>query len=92
MEPLEDNCAIAHTTRPDPSTISRVMAVPLEGCRTMLTDMVADLRRYQKPGPRVQKMVKRLSWPLKENETKAWTEKIGHYKSIFVLGLSVDEL
>lgn len=91
MEPPEDSLVTAPTTRLDPSTIATVMAVPLEDCRTMLTDMLANLERHQKPGPRAQKAVKRLSWPLMETETKTWVEKIGHYKNIFALGLSVDE-
>lgn len=89
MEPPEDSLVAASTTRLGPSTIAIVMAVPLEDCRTMLTDMLANL---EKQGPRVQEVVKRLSWPLTETETKTWVEKIGHYKNIFALGLSVDEL
>lgn len=92
MEPLADNSHVTAPTRPDPNTIARAMAVPLEDCRKMLVDLVADLERYQNSGSRVQKVVKRLSWPLKESETKSWIGKIGRYKSTFALGLSADEL
>lgn len=91
MELPENSSAVA-ATRPDPSTIARAMTVPLEDCRKMLVNMVADLKVYQKSESRVKKVIKRLSWPLKESETKAWVEKIGRYKSTFTLGLSADEL
>lgn len=92
IEPLDDSGAIAVTTRPYPSTLAGAIIVPLEGCRKMLTDMVADLEGYHKSGSRAQRVVKRLTWPLKESETKAWVEKIGRYKRTFTLGLSAGGL
>lgn len=92
MEPLEDNSDATGTTRMSPSTIARAMAVPLEDCKTMLVNMVADLEKYRNSGSRVQTTVKRLSWPIKESETKTWVRKIGRYKSTFALGLSANEL
>lgn len=92
MEPPEDNNNATDITRTSPSTIAIAMAVPLEDCRTMLVNMMADLEKYRNSGSRVQKAVKLLSWPIKESETKAWVRKIGRYKSTFALGLSADEL
>lgn len=94
IEPLEGSSAVAVTPGPYPNTIAiaNAIAVPLEDCRKMLTDMVVDLEEYQKSGSRVQRVVKRLTWPLKESETKAWVEKIGRYKRTFTLGLSAGGL
>lgn len=92
IDPFGDKNVVTATTGPDPSNIARAMTIPLEDCRNMLTGMVADLDRYQKPGSRAQKIVQRFSWPLKKGETKIWIDKIGRYKSTFALGLSVDEL
>lgn len=92
MEPPEDNSDATDTTRASPSTIARAMTVPLEDCKTMLVNMVADLEKYRNSGSRVQRAIKHLSWPINEIETKAWVRKIGRYKSTFALGLSADEL
>lgn len=78
------------TTQPDLGGVARAIAVPLEDCGKMLSEMIGDLEKYQKAGNKVQKVVKRLAWPLKEDETKTWIEKIGRYKSTFTLALSAD--
>lgn len=79
-------------TKTDPSNIVRAMAIPLEGCERLLSGMVGDLEKYRQSSSKVQKVIRILSWPLKENETKNWVERIQRYKSTFSLALSADEM
>lgn len=92
IEPPEGNNFVVAATSPDPSGLANAISIPLSDCEGMLVDMLENLKKYQESGSRVQKMVKRLTWPLKGNETQSWTEKIGRYKSTFQLALSADDL
>lgn len=90
MDPTDGGGVVS--TKVDPNGMARAITIPLEDCRRLLSDMAGELEKYQKSGSKAQKAVKRLYWPLKENETKVWVKKIERYKSTFSLALSADEL
>src|SRR5207253_312992 len=65
----------------------------LDECATQLQRLLLFLQKYQDPGAgKVKNVVKRMMWPLKEQETKEWIGRIEGYKSTFSLALSTDGL
>lgn len=90
LKALMDSSADGTTPDTNPSDIAKAIEVPIKDCEKMLENMLGCLDNYQKPDNKVKNFVKRLTWPLKEGETKSWIEKISRYKATFSLALSAD--
>lgn len=82
----------ASATSNTPILLSGILVGPLDECANQLKEMVEFLTKHQTSKNRVRKMVKRLMWPLKEAETRAWISKIEGHKSTFTLALSTDKM
>ncbi|CUS07295.1 unnamed protein product [Tuber aestivum] len=81
------------TAGPHPTLIGNSLQNNLDECATQLGKLLLFLQKYQDPADgKVKKVVKRMMWPLKEQETKEWIARIEGYKSTFSLALSTDGL
>ena len=88
LDPTKNPATGAH-----PTLIGNSLQNDLDECATQLKRLLLFLQKYQDPaGGKVKKVVKRMMWPLKEQETKDWIRRIEGYKSTFSLALSTDGL
>jgi len=76
-----------------PPLVSGLTQAHFDDCAAQLQKLLNFLQGYKDPGQnRMRKAVKRLMWPLKEQETKEWIARIEGYKGTFSLALSADGL
>ncbi|PWW74656.1 hypothetical protein C7212DRAFT_282956 [Tuber magnatum] len=88
LDPTKNPTAGTH-----PTLIGNSLQTNLDECATQLKRFLLFLQKYQDPADgKVKKVVKRMMWPLKEQETKDWIARIEGYKSTFSLALSTDGL
>ncbi|KAG0131113.1 hypothetical protein HOY82DRAFT_519449 [Tuber indicum] len=88
LDPTKNPTAGAH-----PTLIGSSLQSSLDECVTQLEKLLLTLQKYQDPAAgKVKNLVKRMKWPLKEQETKEWIGRIEGYKSTFSLALSTDGL
>ncbi|KAG0636032.1 hypothetical protein HOY80DRAFT_979434 [Tuber brumale] len=88
LDPTKNPTAGTH-----PTLIGNSLQSNLDECVTQLEKLLLFLQKYQDPAAgKVKNLVKRMKWPLKEQETKEWIGRIEGYKSTFSLALSTDGL
>lgn len=76
---------------PQPSLIAEFLNDPLEECGKSLQSLLKSLEN-QRVGSKMQKIFKRVTWPLKDSETKDLFSRLERYKQTFSLALSADEV
>lgn len=74
-----------------PSLIAKFLSSPLEECGKRLQSVLQSLQD-QNEGNKMKKLFKRVTWPLKEEETKDLLAGLERYKKTFLLALSADEM
>lgn len=73
-----------------PALIATLLSSPLEECTKVLHGVLQSLEN-QKVGSKAQKIFKRITWPLKEGDTRNLFARLERYKKTFSLALSADE-
>jgi len=87
---VDGPAANTRTTNGSSSDLIGAMGEPVEQCRTLMEEILRDLRKYDAASRR--RSAWSLCWPLKEKATKKWCERLERHKSLFELALSVDEM
>lgn len=79
------------TTNKRPILITKFLSGSLEECGKNLQAVLESLEN-QRVGSKAQKIFKRVTWPLKENDTRDLFGRLERYKRTFSLALSADEV
>lgn len=74
-----------------PTLVANLLSDPLEECGKSLQTVLESLEN-QRVGSQAQKIFKRITWPLKEGDTRDLFAKLERYKKTFSLALSADEV
>jgi hypothetical protein len=69
-----------------------ILIGPLEECKKQLEDLHEFLLKQMEGRTRLRRLGRRLTWPMKEKETKEWIERIERFKRTFSLGLQVNDM
>jgi hypothetical protein len=64
---------------------------PLEVCKTELLDLHEFLLKQLNGKNRFLRLGRRMTWPMREQETKEWIDRIERSKKTFMLALQADE-
>lgn len=79
------------STNERPTLIAKVLSDPLAECGKSLQSVLESLEN-QKVGSKAQRIFKRITWPLKEGDTRDLFARLERYKRTFSLALSADEM
>jgi hypothetical protein len=71
---------------------ANILEGPLEECRGQLEELHEFLLKQMQGKNRLRRLGRRLTWPMKEKETKEWIERIERFKRTFQLGLQADDM
>jgi hypothetical protein len=73
------------------ATPPHILEGPLETCKTELLDLHEFLLKQLKGKNRFLRLGRRMTWPMREQETKEWIGRIERSKKTFMLALQADE-
>ena len=65
-----------------------LLEAPIMECKEQIEELHAFLEKSQGSGSRLRNLRKTLKWPMKEQDTRDWINRMERYKSIFMLALT----